>query len=207
LEIRDRIGVLGGTFDPIHLGHLDMAREAQSALDLNRVILLPARVPPRRSAEPRASAFHRFAMASMAAAEQRGIVASDLELQREGPSYTSSTLERLHADGLSPSQLYFILGADAFSEIATWHDYPRLLDLSNFVVISRPGFSVTQLAARIPASATGIFYLIGDTPDVSSTDIRRRIGAGESIDGLVPRSVAAHIERHRLYVPASVAAL
>jgi nicotinate-nucleotide adenylyltransferase len=207
LEIRDRIGVLGGTFDPIHLGHLDMAREAQSALDLNRVILLPARVPPHRSAEPRASAFHRFAMASMAAAEQRGIVASDLELQREGPSYTSSTLERLHADGLSPSQLYFILGADAFSEIATWHDYPRLLDLSNFVVISRPGFSVTQLAARIPASATGIFYLIGDTPDVSSTDIRRRIGAGESIDGLVPRSVAAHIERHRLYVPASVAAL
>jgi len=141
----------------------------------------------------------------MAAAERQRLVASDLELQRDGPSYTSLTLEHLHADGLAPSQLYFILGADAFAEITTWHDYPRLLDLSNFAVISRPGFSVTKLGARTSTADTGVFYVIGKTPDVSSTEIRRRIGAGESIDGLVPRSVASHIERHRLYVPASVA--
>jgi nicotinate-nucleotide adenylyltransferase len=201
----DRIGILGGTFDPIHLGHLEMAHEASHALDLNRVILLPSRVPPHRSTEPRASAFHRFAMAAMAAADQHRLIASDLELQREGPSYTSLTLERLHADGLGPSQLYFILGADAFLDIATWHDYPRLLDLSNFVVISRPGFSVTKLGARASTADTGVFYVIGDTPDVSSTEIRRRVGMGESIDGLVPRPVASHIERHRLYVPAPVA--
>jgi nicotinate-nucleotide adenylyltransferase len=203
--MRDRIGILGGTFDPIHVGHLEMADEACQALDLNRVILLPSRLPPHRSTEPRASAFHRFAMAAMAADERQRLMASDLELQREGPSYTSSTLERLHADGLGPSRLYFILGADAFAEIATWHDYPRLLDLSNFVVISRPGFSVTKLGSRTSTADTGIFYVVGDTPDISSTEIRRRIGAGESIDGLVPRPVATHIERHRLYGPASVA--
>jgi nicotinate-nucleotide adenylyltransferase len=201
----DRIGILGGTFDPIHVGHLEMADEACQALDLTRVILLPSRVPPHRSTGPRASAFHRFAMAAMAASERHRLMASDLELQREGPSYTSLTLEHLHADGLDPSRLYFILGADAFSEITTWHDYPRLLDLSNFAVISRPGFSVTKLGARPSKADTSVFYVIGKTPDVSSTEIRRRIGAGESIDGLVPRSVASHIERHRLYVPASVA--
>jgi nicotinate-nucleotide adenylyltransferase len=202
----ERIGILGGTFDPIHLGHLAMAKEASRALDLNRIILLPSHVPPHRSTDPRASGFHRFAMAAMAAAEGHRLTASDLELLREGPSYSSLTLERLHADGLEPSQLYFILGTDAFSEIATWHNYPRLLDLSNFVVISRPGCSVTKLEARASTTGTDIFYVIGDTPDISSTQIRRRIAAGEPIDGLVPRSVASHIERHRLYVPTSVAA-
>jgi len=202
-----KIGILGGTFDPIHLGHLEAAQIALHALDLNRVILLPSRIPPHRSMEPRASAFHRFAMASMAAAERHNVIVSDLELQREGPSYTSLTLEHLHAEGFDPSLLYFILGADAFAEIATWHDYPRLLDLSNFAVISRPGCRIPNPESRIPNAATQVFFVEGDTPDVSSTEIRRRIGAGEPIDGLVPRPVADHIDRHKLYVPTAVAAL
>jgi nicotinate-nucleotide adenylyltransferase len=204
-----RVGILGGTFDPIHVGHLEAAQAARQALDLGRVMLLPSRVPPHRSAEPRASAFHRFAMAAMAADERPSIVASDLELRREGPSYTSMTLEEMHANGVAPADLFFVLGADAFAEIGTWHDYPRLLGLSNFIVVSRPGFPVTKIdpPAGTSDAGTGTFFVVADTPDVSSTDIRRRVAAGESIDGMVCRSVLNHIQRHGLYRPAPMAAL
>ncbi|MSO56444.1 MAG: nicotinate (nicotinamide) nucleotide adenylyltransferase [Acidobacteria bacterium] len=203
----DRVGVLGGTFDPIHAGHLEAAQAARGALSLDRIILLPARTPPHRSVEPRASGFHRFAMASLAASEGGAMAVSELELLREGPSYTSMTLENLHAAGLRPSQLFFILGSDAFADIAGWHDYPQLFGLSNFVVVSRPGFPVPNPQSPITGSPTSVFFIEAHTPDVSSTDIRRRVGAGESIDRLVPRSVAGHIHRHRLYVPAPVAAV
>jgi nicotinate-nucleotide adenylyltransferase len=197
-----RVGILGGTFDPIHNGHLEAADAARRELKLDRVMLLPARTPPHRSSEPRASAFHRFAMAAMAATTKPGMEVSDLELHRDGPSYTSITLQQLHAEGYKPSQLFFILGADAFAEIATWHDYPRLLDFSNFVVVSRPGISTSHVT-----SGPRMFFVAADTPDVSSTEIRRRVSAGESIGGLVPSIVADHIRRHRLYVPAPVTAV
>jgi nicotinate-nucleotide adenylyltransferase len=207
-----RLGILGGTFDPIHLGHLEAASAAQRALSLDRVALMPARTPPHRSNEPRASLFHRFAMAALAAAE-RDMLVSDLELRREGPSYTALTLEALHREGYAPSQLFFITGSDAFADVATWHDYPRILGLANFVVVSRPG--ATRASDLIPShgtathspAATSVLSVEAATPDVSSTDIRRRVAAGESIDGLVPPSVAGHISRHGLYVPAPVAAV
>lgn len=200
-----KTGILGGTFDPIHLGHLEAADAARKILRLDRVLLLPARTPPHRSAEPRASVFHRFAMTALAAAGRRDMIASDLELQREGPSYTSLTLEQLHAEGFQPSELFFILGSDAFAEIATWHDYPHLLDLSNFAVVSRPGFSMADQSLLNRRSRTSVFVVEASTPNVSSTDIRRRVAAGEPIDGLVPPWVADHIQRHQLYTPASVA--
>jgi nicotinate-nucleotide adenylyltransferase len=208
----ERIGILGGTFDPIHLGHLEAASEAAHALSLDRVLLLPSRMPPHRSAEPRASVFHRFAMAALAAAE-RGMSVSDLELLREGPSYTARTLEALHREGYAPAQVFFITGSDAFAEVATWHDYPRILQLANFVVVSRPGAPraselIPNLASRInnPTAPT-LHSVEADTPDVSSTEIRRRVGAGESLNGLVPSSVDGHIRRHHLYAPAPVAAV
>ena len=209
-----RVGILGGTFDPIHLGHLEAASAAQRALSLDRVLLLPSRTPPHRSAEPRASVFHRFAMAALAASE-RGMSVSDIELRREGPSYTALTLEALHRDGLAPAHLFFITGSDAFAEVASWYDYPRILELANFVVVSRPGAprpselipNPDSLRPQVTPTAPGVFSVEASTPDVSSTDIRRRVGAGESIDGLVPSSVAGHIRRHRLYVPAPVAAV
>ena len=207
-----RIGILGGTFDPIHLGHLEAADAARRALSLDRVLLLPSRTPPHRSTEPRASVFHRFAMAALAAAEYEMLV-SDLELRREGPSYTALTLEALHREGFAPAQLFFITGSDAFAEVSTWYDYPRILQLANFVVVSRPGAPrpadlIPNHESLIPDSARPtVFSVEADTPDVSSTDIRRRVGAGDSIDGLVPSEVAGHIRRHRLYVPAPVAAV
>lgn len=207
-----RIGILGGTFDPIHLGHLEAAAAAQRALSLDRVMLLPSRTPPHRSAEPRASVFHRFAMAALAAAG-RGMLVSDLEVRRDGPSFTALTLETLQHEGFEPTQLFFITGSDAFAEVSTWYDYPRILQLANFVVVSRPGAPrlselIPNPKSLIPDSARPTVYSVeADTPDVSSTDIRRRVGAGESIDGLVPSEVAGHIRRHHLYVPAPVAAV
>jgi nicotinate-nucleotide adenylyltransferase len=206
------VGILGGTVDPIHLGHLEAAAAAQRALSLDRVLLLPARTPPHRSAEPRASVFRRFAMAALAAAE-RGFSVSDLELRRDGPSYTALTLEALHRDGYAPAQLFFITGSDAFADVATWYDYPRILQLANFVVVSRPG--APRPADLIPnpqslitdSARPTVLSVEAETPNVSSTEIRRRAGAGESLDGLVPSSVAGHIRRHHLYVPAPVAAV
>ena len=205
-----RIGILGGTFDPIHLGHLEAASAARRELSLDRILILPARTPPHRSIEPRASVFHRFAMAALAAAE-RDMIVSDLELLREGPSYTALTLEALHRDGYSPSHLYFITGSDAFAEVNTWYDYPRILGLANFVVVSRPGARraselIPNPQSPLPSVPT-VLSVEADTPDVSSTEVRRRVGAGEPIDSLVPSSVASHIRRHRLYVPAPVAAV
>jgi nicotinate-nucleotide adenylyltransferase len=207
-----RIGILGGTFDPIHLGHLEAASAARRELSLDRILILPARTPPHRSLEPRASVFHRFAMAALAAAE-RDMIVSDLELQREGPSFTALTLEALHRDGYAPSHLYFITGSDAFAEVNTWYDYPRILGLANFVVVSRPGAPrpadlIPNPQSPVPDPMRPTVLLVeADTPNVSSTEIRRRVGAGEPIESLVPSSVAGHIRRHRLYVPAPVAAV
>lgn len=137
-----------------------------------------------------------------------------MELTREGPSYTALTLRELHAQGWQPSQLFFILGADAFAEIAAWHDYPAILDASNFVVIARPGTSLDEAFARTPALRTRacrpgeavaafvktrIFLVEATTSPVSSTEIRERLHAGADIDGLVPASVARYIRAHHLY--------
>lgn len=212
-----RVGILGGTLDPIHLGHVEAARAAREALDLDRVIVIPARVPPHRPGEPVASAFHRFAMAALCAADHDWMAVSDDELRSPGPSFTADTLDRLRASGLRASQIFFITGADAFAEIATWHRYPEVLDLAHFAAVSRPGHPVSGLGARLPAlrsrfappaaaanaEAPAVFLIDAPTPDVSSTDLRRRIAAGEPVEGLVCPSVARHITRHRLYNTAS----
>lgn len=221
---RTRVGVLGGTFDPIHLGHLAAAAAAHRALDLDRVLLMPSHVPPHRAAQPHASPFHRFAMTALAAQTDAVLAASDLELQAPGPTYTSTTLERLAACGYDRSQLFFITGADAFADIETWRDYPALLERSHFVVISRPGRRASELRRALPTLASRmidappgpvatasrpasawILLLDASTPDVSSTAIRRCAAEGAPLDGLVTPEVADHIQRHRLYTGRSVA--
>lgn len=207
-----RIGILGGTLDPIHLGHVETARAARNALELERVVIVPARVPPHRHGEPIASAFHRFAMAALCAADHGWMAVSDDELTAPAPSFTADTLERWHASGLLPSQIVFITGADAFAEIETWHRFPGVLDLAHFAVVSRPGLSVHLLGDRLPAlrarfvagrgaerSGTAVFLVDATTPDISSTDVRRRLSRGEAITGLVCPAVERHIARHRLY--------
>ena len=209
-----RLGLLGGTFDPIHYGHLDAARAAASALALDEVLIIPAHDPPHRPNDPHGSAFHRFAMVSLAIDGQPWMRASDRELRRTGPSYTIDTLRALHQEGWPASQLFFILGGDAFAEIASWRSYPQVLDAANFAVISRPGSDVDASLARVPAlqsrvqpsgvavadsQKTRVFPVDAHTRDVSSTQIRARLAAHQRIDDLVPAAVARHILAHHLY--------
>jgi nicotinate-nucleotide adenylyltransferase len=220
-----RVGVLGGTFDPIHLGHLAVARQAADGLGLDRVLLLPSRTPPHRPVDPSASVFHRFAMVALAVSTDARLAASDLELGRDGTSYTADTLRAFRATGLEGWQIFFLTGADAFADIATWREYPAVLDLAHFVVCSRAGVAAASLPSRLPELAqrmiqvpipgsegpgahrvaairsmeTRVFLLDCPTPDISSTGIRARARAGRPLAGLVPPEVDAYIRRHGLY--------
>ena len=195
-----RLGLLGGTFDPVHVGHLDAADAACAALGLDGVLMLPSSDPPHRPLDPRATAFHRFAMLALAIDGRPGYRVSDLELRRSGPSYTVDTLRALHADGWRAPELFFILGADAFADIATWHEHPAVLACANFVVVMRPGAPAARDVARSTAAGvTGIYHVEARTRDVSSTAIRARLAAGQAIDDLVPAAVARHIAAHGLY--------
>ena len=189
-----RIGLLGGTFDPVHYGHLDAADAARRALALAAVVLVPSRV-----------------------AEYPGLRVSDLELRSPEPSYTSLTLQQLARVGYAPAQLFFILGSDAFAEIAHWHDFPGILNHSHFAVVARAGRPLAELRGRLPALAdrmrepaagpdagaaagsTSIWLVDAATRDVSSSGIRRRLAASEPTGDLLPEVVAAYISRHRLY--------
>jgi nicotinate-nucleotide adenylyltransferase len=212
---RLRVGILGGTFDPIHRGHLDVARACQAALRLDRVWIVPAHVPPHRG-EPSASPYHRFAMAALAVAsepETGWLQVCDIELAEEGPSFTALTLRRVrHSEG-DRSQIFFLTGADAFAEIATWREYPGILELAHFVVVSRPGWPVGMLRDRLPALAgrmvaalpndvpaqPSILLVDAATADVSSTEVRRRLATGQPLEGRVPAAVERHANRHGLY--------
>jgi nicotinate-nucleotide adenylyltransferase len=196
------LGLLGGTFDPIHNGHVAAAAAAQDALGLDTITLIPSHIPPHRRDPVGASSEQRFEMARLAAAEHPGWSASRIELDREGPSYTYDTLVAMGGG----TQIFFITGADAFAEIATWSRYPAVLDLANFVVVSRPGITLDSLRARVPSAfrdrpsaSTRVILVDAHTPDISSTDIRRRVRAGDSVSGFVPDSVARYIAAQRLY--------
>ena len=209
-----RLGLFGGTFDPIHVGHLDAAAAARNALALDDVVFIPSHVPPHRVADPRASMFHRFAMVTLATAGDAAYRASDVELRRSGASYTYETLAALHAEGWRPSQLFFIIGTDAFAEIAQWREVGLVVSGTNLAVVGRTGTSLQSaldrtpsLRSRVrpvervaePSAETGVYLLEAATRDVSSTAIRDALQAGGPITHLVPESVERHIIRHGLY--------
>jgi nicotinate-nucleotide adenylyltransferase len=198
-----RLGILGGTFDPVHFGHLDAADAARRALNLDQVWLIPSCDPPHRPIDPLASGYHRFALVALAVHGDETLRASDIELTRTGPSYTADTLRAVARRGWHASQIFFILGSDAFAEIATWREFPAVLDAANFVVIARPGTTLDAAAARTPSLrgrlGTSIFLVEARTRDVSSSTIRARLAARQPIDDLVPAAVARHIVAHHLY--------
>jgi nicotinate-nucleotide adenylyltransferase len=208
-----RIGLFGGTFDPIHIGHLDVIDAAAQALNLDDVLVMPANVPPHR-ASPLASGPHRFAMAALAIVDRAMCTLSDVEMTLTSPSFTSSTVSRLEQLGIDAAGLFVITGADAFKDIATWKGYPELLDRCHFVAVSRPSLPAPRLRHVLPALsgrmidpasrsalADGPRIVLVDSPTapVSSTDIRARLAAGDPIAGMVPPLVERHIEKHQLY--------
>ena len=206
-----KLGLVGGTFDPIHLGHLDIALAARRALDLDEVWLVPSATPPHRDL-PHVSAQHRLAMVTLAVEPHEGLAASDIELGGAGPAYTVDTIDWLLRNGRVGRDVFFITGADAFATIATWKDYPRLLDRCHFVVVSRPGAPVGRLRNVMPALAdrmvdagsaipdsAAIVLIDAPTAPVSSTDVRAACRAGAPLADMVPPAVESYIVRHGLY--------
>ncbi|PYQ09699.1 MAG: nicotinic acid mononucleotide adenylyltransferase [Acidobacteria bacterium] len=202
---------MGGTFDPIHLGHLRAAENAREGLGLDEVRFLPAQVPPHRTA-PASSARDRYAMVALATALNPLFVADDLELRREGPSYTVDTIARLR-DERPGDAVVLIVGSDTFPELPTWKDHDRILRMCTVAVVTRPedgredgghgqpptgGRGQPESPLRIEERAEDV-RVPGPGLAVSATDIRRRVKEGLSIRYLVPETVADYIAKRGLY--------
>jgi nicotinate-nucleotide adenylyltransferase len=194
-----RVILFGGTFDPIHNGHLAVADQVRALLDAPEVWLVPVGVPPHRGATA-APAPDREAMVRAAAASRPYLRVLDLELRRPGPSYSSTTVAELAAANPDVEQ-WFLLGADAAREIRSWHRLGDLLEVARFVIVNRdrtPELSPVDAAVLgFDPARTRVVRV--DSPPISATEIRRRAAAGETLDGLVPPEVAAIIEERGLY--------
>ncbi|HYT11831.1 MAG TPA: nicotinate-nucleotide adenylyltransferase [Candidatus Nitrosopolaris sp.] len=195
----ERIGVLGGTFDPIHIGHLAAARAAIECARLDRVLFVPTGQPPHRAAAA-ASAEDRLEMTRLATAGEDRFGVSDVELRRSGPSFTSDTLRDLHE--LHPSAaLFLILGWDAARLFRTWHEPDEVRRLATIVVVTRPGTGSPQPTELAAAGLDGaqVIVCVDRTPDVSASSIRRDVMSGRSVDGKVPPAVQQYVAAHGLY--------
>jgi len=213
------LAVLGGTFDPIHYGHLRLAADVKAALGLDEVRLIPAGTPPHRAA-PIASANHRLAMTELGCAEFPGLVADAREIHHAGPSYTLLTLESLHEEG-PQRPLALVIGADAFAGLAQWWRWEQLFTLAHLLVVERPGMvfetnslpdalrtqwerRLTTDVARLARSLAGAILRVPVTPQaISASAIRAALARGPSgldqVRGLLPSAVLAYIERNQLY--------
>lgn len=190
-----RMGIMGGTFDPIHLGHLRAAENAREELGLQQVVFVPAGVPPHRQA-PVASAFARFAMATLATAGHPGFWASDSELRQQSPCYTVDTVAAFKE--LWPGvDMVLIVGSDTFPELPSWREHDRLLTLCTLAVVERPDSGGGQGASRLGPG--GVTHVRGAGLPISATAIRERVSAGKSVRYLVPDGVAEYIAKRGLY--------
>jgi len=195
-----RLGVMGGTFDPLHWAHLVMAEEAKNAFGLQKVLFIPTGQPPHKSDLSVSDAEHRYAMALLGTAQNPAFEVSRIEIERQGPSYTVDTIKTLkHFYGES-TDIFFLVGADEALDIVNWHEADQLPNLATFLVAPRPGFGLAELESRLPAHFTASMKLLSMPPvDISSIDLRARMAEGKSIKYLVPESVEAYILKHRLY--------
>lgn len=195
------LGILGGTFDPIHIGHLRMAEHVFNSMELEKIIFIPAYVPPHKLGQDFAPAQDRYAMTELAVAANPHFTVSDMELKRTGVSYTIDTIRQLHAQ-YGDRELNFIIGADSVAQLHTWHNIEEMLELTRFVAVWRPGYegAMEEMVQHLGQRARERVLLL-DTPvyDISSTEIRTRIRQGASLAGLVPQAVEKYIYEHGLY--------
>ena len=191
-----RVGLLGGTFDPIHLGHLRAAETAREGLGLERVAFVPAGVPPHRT-DGLAAAGDRYTMACLAAAFHPAFDVWDVELKRSGPSYTVDTLAALREER-PEDDLVLLVGSDTWPEMTTWHEPERLFSLAEVAVLDRPGEATLSVEAPFPG-ARGVGRVDGPTLPISATMIRERLRQGRSVRYLVPGPVADFIAKRGLY--------
>jgi nicotinate-nucleotide adenylyltransferase len=193
-----RLGVFGGTFDPIHLGHLRAAENALESLELDQVAFVPAGTPPHR-AEPSSSALDRYAMTALATAGHARFAVSDAELRREGPSYTVDTVAGLRKER-PDAEVFVIVGSDTFPEMATWKEHERLRGLCTVAVVSRPGDAGPDPdRAGMGGPGRGVARVEGPGLEISASAIRGRVRQRKSIRYLVPDAVAEYIAKRALY--------
>lgn len=199
------VGIMGGTFDPIHFGHLIAAEEARRCFHLDRVIFIPNGRPPHKTDYPVSPAGARHDMVVLATASNPAFEVSRIEVDRPGPSYAVDTVEQIASQVGTDTPLFFITGADAIVEIATWHDPERLAEMCEFIAVLRPGYDVERLERTLPPhfmARTRVLRIPG--VDISSTELRRRAGSGESLRYLTPEPVARYIENRHLYAEVPV---
>jgi nicotinate-nucleotide adenylyltransferase len=195
-----RIGILGGTFNPPHLGHLVCAQEAYFRLRLNRVILVPARIPPHKPVDDEPGPEHRLEMCRVASGGEEWLDVSDLEMHRPGPSYTVDTLEQLHSR-TPDSELFLIVGADIAAGLPEWREPERVLSLATVAVAERPGTPHSAVERALEEIAGGDSVTFFEMPEIgiSSTMLRERVRAEQPTRYLMPDAVRSYIERHELY--------
>ena len=216
-----KTGILGGTFNPIHLAHLRIAEEVQQACGLDRVLFIPAAEPPHKDVAGDVSFTHRLAMVEAAIREYPNFQASDLEIHRSGKSFSVDTLDILHQQE-PHGEFYFIIGLDSYRDIASWKDFTRLFNLSHLVVTTRPGVLVSNPLAPLPVAmhkdfcydieskniqhkaGNKLIFLKETHLDISSTQIRDLLANDQSIRHMVPSVVVDYIEEHGLYQTAKL---
>ena len=216
-----RLGALGGTFDPIHNGHIQVAREVARRFRLDRVLMIPAATPPHKNVRSIADAHHRHAMTVLATVDEPTLLVSTLELEAPERPYTFETIERMRTLYGESAVLFFVMGADSFQEIDTWREPVKVLESANWVVATRPGHEIvtTHLPDRLGSriidlrggleppnepvtrkAGTAVTYLLDCvSEDISSTRIRQMVSEQQEIGGLVPQMVAGYIEKYELY--------
>ena len=215
---KERIGIFGGTFNPIHQGHVHAAEIIKRRFSLNSLFLVPVYIPPHKTIGKVEAASHRLKMVELAFKDKPDIFPSSLEIEAQGTSYSIKTLNKFH-ELFPEARIFFVLGIDAFLDIETWKDYNQVLEKCLFIVMNRPGYSLESakqvLGGRYESrihfldkdenldedrfNGTSIFLVSIDALDVSSTEIREKIKKNESLKGLVPGEVESYIHKHQLY--------
>jgi len=213
---QNRVAAFGGTFDPIHNGHVEIARAVVSEFRLDRLLLIPAHRPPHKRSHGITDAYHRYAMSVLATLDEPKTVVSTIELESPDRPYTFETIERLKGYLEPGTKLFFVVGADSFEEINTWRESERLMTSTNWIVVTRPGHSIASShlderfrstiieqrdaeSAQVSPDQYHIYLTRCVNKDISSTEIRRMVRDGESIEGHVPARVADYIARYELY--------
>ena len=199
---KKRVGIFGGTFDPIHMGHLIVAETIMDEFHLHKVVFIPAAVPPHKLDKQISPAKHRYMMTMLATCSNPRFQVSDMEMHRQGPSYSRDTLAQLIEEHGRDTEFYFIVGADSVENLHTWNRIDELLTMCHFIGASRPGCmpDMEKIAQRFGPLAEKIHCLETPELEISSTEIRHRVGQKRTIRYIVPETVEQYIYKEKLYL-------